>query len=88
LITSGLDGAYPKGIRAARVLSVAPSDFSQFQHILAEPLADIERLEEVLLLERPGKLTTGDGASTPPVLQSEPSPPGFPQKRQAQERRP
>jgi rod shape-determining protein MreC len=90
LITSGLDGAYPKGIRAARVLSVAPSDFSQFQNILAEPLVDIERLEEVLLLERPGKLATGDGASTPPVLQSDPSSssPGLPQKRQAQERQP
>jgi len=79
LITSGLDGVYPKGIPVARVLSVAPSDFSQFQHILAEPLVDIERLEEVLLLEHPAKSAIGDAAS---------SPPGSPQKRQAQERLP
>jgi rod shape-determining protein MreC len=90
LITSGLDGAYPKGIPVARVLSVAPSDFSQFQNILAEPLVDIERLEEVLLLERPAQLATGDAAPTPPVLQSDPPPasPGFPQKRHMQERLP
>jgi len=90
LVTSGLDGAYPKGIRVARVLSVAPSDFSQFQNILAEPLVDIERLEEILLLERPAKLTTGDAASMPPVLQNDPppAPPRFPQKRQTQERLP
>ena len=91
LITSGLDGAYPKGIPDARVLSVAPSDFSPFQNILAQPLVDIERLEEVLLLERPAALTGGDADSAaPPVLQTDPppAPPAFPQKRQQQERRP
>jgi len=90
LITSGLDGAYPKGIPVARVLSVAPSDFSQFQNILAEPLVDIERLEEVLLLERPAKLATGDASAMPPVLQNDLSPAqhGFPQKRHAQDRQP
>ena len=90
LITSGLDGAYPKGIPVAKVLSVAPSDFSPFQNILAQPLVDIERLEEVLLLERPAALTGGDADSVPPVLQTDPppAPPEFPQKRQQQERRP
>jgi rod shape-determining protein MreC len=90
LITSGLDGAYPKGIRVAKVLSVAPSDFSQFQNILAAPLVDIERLEEVLLLERPAKLGADDAVSMPPVLQNDPppAPPGFPQKKQTQERLP
>jgi rod shape-determining protein MreC len=87
LMTSGLDGAYPKGIPVARVLSVAPSDFSQFQNIDAEPLVDTERLEEGLLLERPEKLATGDADSAPPVLQDDP-PPAFPQKRQTQERLP
>jgi rod shape-determining protein MreC len=87
LITSGLDGAYPKGIPVARVLSVAPSDFSQFQNILAEPLTDIERIEEVLLLEHPGKAAGWDADSAPPVLQND-APPGFPLKRQPQERLP
>lgn len=52
LVTSGLDGVYPKGIPVARVVSVAPSDYSQFMSVLAVPLVDVERLEEVLLLER------------------------------------
>ena len=83
LITSGLDGAYPKGIPVARVASVAPSDFSQFQNILAEPLVDMERLEEVLLLTRPAKLASGNAELGPPVLQNDPptaSP--MPQQRQ------
>ena len=72
LITSGLDGAYPKGLPAARVISVVPADISQFQNILAEPLVDVERLEEVLLLERPAKFMGGDAAA--PVLQGDPLP--------------
>lgn len=52
LVTSGLDGMYPKGIPVARVVSVAPSDYSQFMSVLASPLVDVDRLEEVLLLER------------------------------------
>jgi rod shape-determining protein MreC len=87
LITSGLDGAYPKGIPVARVLSVAPSDFSQFQNIFAEPLVDTERLEEVLLLERPRTLAAGDADSSPPVLHDEPAS-ASPQKRPGQERQP
>lgn len=54
LITSGLDGKYPKGIPVARVLSVAPSDYTQFLAIKAEPLVDLQHLEEVLLLEPTG----------------------------------
>ena len=87
LITSGLDGAYHKGLRVAKVLSVEPSDFSQFQNILAEPLVDIERLEEVLLLERPAKLTASDAVSMPSASHNDsPAAPGFLQQRQAQER--
>lgn len=52
LITSGLDGVYPKGIPVARVTSVAPSDYTQFLAVMAQPIVDVERLEEVLLLEK------------------------------------
>lgn len=54
LVTSGLDGVYPKGIAVARVVSVAPSDYSQFMSVLAAPMVDVEHLEEVLLLEPTG----------------------------------
>ena len=54
LITSGLDGKYPKGIPVATVDSVAPSDSTQFLAVTARPLVDVRRLEEVLLLEPSG----------------------------------
>lgn len=51
LITSGLDGKFPKGIPVARVISVAPSDYTQFMAVEAETMVDLRHLEEVLLLE-------------------------------------
>lgn len=53
VLTSGLEGAFPKGVPVARVESVSQSDLSLFQTVYASPLADLEALEEVLLLERP-----------------------------------
>lgn len=54
LTTSGLDGKFPKGLPVARVKSVAPSDYTQFLAVLAEPLVDLGHLEEVMLLEPTG----------------------------------
>jgi rod shape-determining protein MreC len=54
LITAGLDRKFPKGIPAARVKSVAPSDYTQFLAIEAEPLVASRYLEEVILLEPTG----------------------------------
>jgi rod shape-determining protein MreC len=54
LFTSGMDGKFPKGIPVARVLSAAPSDYTQFLAVRAEPLVDLRHLEEVLLLEATG----------------------------------
>ncbi|MCR5813272.1 MAG: rod shape-determining protein MreC [Desulfovibrio sp.] len=55
LVTSGLDGFYPKGLPAARVISVEPSNYSEFLAITAEPLVDLQHLEEVLLFEKTGQ---------------------------------
>lgn len=66
LITSGLDGKYPKGIPVARVLSVAPSDYTQFMAVYAEPLVDLQHLEEVLLLEPTGIAPADPEPSGPP----------------------
>ncbi len=54
LVTSGLDGIYPKGLPVARIESVVLSDYSQFMTVLAKALVDAELLEEVLLLEPTG----------------------------------
>ena len=52
-ITSGQDGIFPKGIPCARVVEARQSDTSPFQLITAEPLADLDNQEEVLLLQAP-----------------------------------
>ena len=76
LITSGLDGKYPKGIPVARVLSVAPSDYTQFMAIYAEPLVDLQHLEEVLLLEPTGiAQPEPEPEGQPPVFVGPPAPP-------------
>jgi len=50
LVTSGLGGTYPKGVPVARVVDIEHSDLSLFQTVQADPLVDLEHLEEVLLL--------------------------------------
>ena len=52
-ITSGQDGIFPKGSPCARVVEARQSDTSPFQLITAEPLADLDNQEEVLLLQAP-----------------------------------
>jgi rod shape-determining protein MreC len=53
LITSGMDGIFPKGIPVARVLSVQPADETLFQQVQAAPLVDLDEVEEALLLIAP-----------------------------------
>lgn len=51
LLTSGMDGLFPKGIPIGWLESAKPSDTSPFQAITAWPLVKMEGLEEVLLLQ-------------------------------------
>ncbi|WP_291301142.1 rod shape-determining protein MreC [Desulfovibrio sp. MES5] len=74
LITSGLDGKYPKGIPVAKVLSVAPSDYTQFMAIKADPLVDLHHLEEVLLLEPTGIAPPPDLGAPPKEIHGPPAP--------------
>jgi len=50
LITSGLDGIYPKGLAVAKVVNVSKHEAIAFQTVLAEPVVSFSRLEEVLVL--------------------------------------
>ena len=65
LITSGLDGVFPKGIPVGIVTAVMPGNEILFQQVHAQPMVDLDRLEEVLLLQ------AGDG---PPLLDPLPDP--------------
>lgn len=54
LVTSGIDGVFPPGIPVARVTDAQSTPYSQFMQVSAEPLVQLHRLEEVLLLEYRG----------------------------------
>ncbi|WP_300125917.1 rod shape-determining protein MreC [Desulfovibrio sp.] len=79
LVTSGLDGKYPKGLPVARVVSVAPSDYTQFMAVSAVPLVDLQHLEEVLLLEPSGIAPPPEEPEgPPPVFVGPPAPESLP----------
>lgn len=50
IVTSGMDGIYPKGIAIGRVASVR-SGPRLFKLVTVEPAANLDRLEEVFILE-------------------------------------
>ncbi|WP_419781962.1 rod shape-determining protein MreC [Maridesulfovibrio sp.] len=52
LVTSGLAGLFPPGLPVAKITSVERSDISLFLTVEAEPLVDIDNIEEVLLMHR------------------------------------
>ncbi len=52
LITSGMDGIYPKGLPVATVVKVSKHEAKAFQSVVAEPVVKLSRLEEVLVLRK------------------------------------
>ncbi len=50
IITSGMDGIYPKGLLVGKVISVTKSDYELFQNTIVEPFVDFDKLEEVLVI--------------------------------------
>ena len=52
VVTSGLDGIYPKGLPLGQVHSVAAAS-GLFKDVLVTPTAAFDRMEEVLILRRP-----------------------------------
>lgn len=51
LITSGLDGIFPKGLPVAQVTQIDRSESSLFLVVKAKPLIDVKKVEEVMLLK-------------------------------------
>jgi len=52
LVTSGLDGIYPKGLAVATVVKVTKREASAFQSVVAEPVVKFSRLEETLVFKK------------------------------------
>jgi rod shape-determining protein MreC len=53
VVTSGLDGIFPKGVLIGRVSGVTKKDFGLFQVADVVPAVEFSRLEEVLVLTSP-----------------------------------
>ena len=52
LVTSGLDGIYPKGLAVATVVDVKKHEANAFQAVTARPSVSFSRLEEALVLRQ------------------------------------
>ncbi len=50
LVTSGLDGIFPKGLAVATVVKVTKHEAKAFQTVVAKPAVSFSRLEEALVL--------------------------------------
>jgi len=50
IVSSGLDGVYPKGLRIGQVSEVIEHDGDIFHEIIITPFVDFEKLEEVLVV--------------------------------------
>jgi len=50
LVTSGLGGHFPPGYPVARVVAIETGDTTLFGKVVAEPLANLDRTQEVMLV--------------------------------------
>ena len=50
VVSSGLDGVYPKGLRLGHVSQVIEHDADIFHEVIITPFVDFEKLEEVLVI--------------------------------------
>jgi rod shape-determining protein MreC len=53
IVTSGLEGIFPKGLSMGEVVKVEKKAYGLFQEIEVMPSADLSRLEEVMVIVRP-----------------------------------
>jgi rod shape-determining protein MreC len=72
VITSGMGGVYPKGLRIGEVVEVPDPGGSLMQTVLLEPAVDFGRLEQVFVLLRRGRsMDLLYGPDTPEALEHE-----------------
>jgi rod shape-determining protein MreC len=65
VIASGLDGVYPKGALVGVVKKVDANSSGMYQYIEIQPSADVERLENVVVLTNFGGGTKNSGGDDP-----------------------
>ena len=55
VVSSGLGGVFPKGLRIGQVSGIIKLNAGIFQEIIVTPYVDFEKLEEVLIVMHPSK---------------------------------
>jgi rod shape-determining protein MreC len=50
VVSSGMDGVFPKGLPIGHVAAINKADYGIFQEVTIHPFVDFERLEEVLII--------------------------------------
>jgi rod shape-determining protein MreC len=50
VISSGLDGVFPKGLRVGQIQSITQKNSSIFQEVVVIPFVDFEKLEEIMIV--------------------------------------
>jgi rod shape-determining protein MreC len=50
VVSSGLDGVFPKGLRIGQILATRQQNRGIFQEIIVRPFVDFEKLEEVMVV--------------------------------------
>ena len=53
VVSSGLDGVFPKGLRVGRISEIVRQNAGIFQRVSVTPYVDFEVLEEVLIISKP-----------------------------------
>lgn len=53
VVSSGLDGLFPKGLRIGTIKEVSKDESGIFQEVMVQPFVDFSRLEEVLVVIEP-----------------------------------
>lgn len=74
IVTSGLDGIFPKGVSVGRVTRVSRKDRGLFLYAEVTPTADASRLEEVLVTTASGAELLDPRPAPPPQIVGPPDP--------------
>lgn len=68
VVTSGLDGIFPKGLAIGEIASVIPGERGLFQAAEVVPAVDVAKLEEVLVVANPGVEVPPDAPRPAPAV--------------------
>ncbi|WP_322520612.1 rod shape-determining protein MreC [Guyparkeria halophila] len=69
LTTSGIDTAFPRGYPVARVTAIEMDEAQGFIRLIAEPVADLERLDHVLVITEAPDAAAGAESGTETTLE-------------------